>query len=171
LRGVRARMPRLKQSSPTQSLDLSVGSSPTPNTLRSGRISPPSASRQWTPMTGRANPRAQLVLTEPRRWPLSVPGLWCSVVLVRFGSLADIGDGYHGCPLHPQERTCSAGINVCKVPEPDISARQVIFCSSRHHKSGHRPSCRKSPSRRARPRRVAATSRWSLLSFPRWHSA
>ena len=49
--------------------------------------------------------------------------------------------------------------------------RQVIPCSSRHHKFGHRPSSRRCSSQRARPSRVAATSRWSLLSFPRWHSA
>ena len=58
------------------------------------------------------------------------------------------------------------------VPIADISARLVIPCSSRHRKSGHQPSCRRRSSRAPRGLwESAATSRWSLLSFPRWHSA
>jgi hypothetical protein len=31
-----------------------------------------------------------------------------SIQNVRFGSLADIGEGYQACPLYPQKRTCSS---------------------------------------------------------------
>src|SRR5262249_47222667 len=83
-------------------------------------------------------------------------------------------------PLPPKADMFGVEIDVCFVPLADrcllsaISGHncpQVIPCSSRHHKFDHRPSCRKSSSRRARPSRGVATSRWSLLSFPRWHSA
>jgi hypothetical protein len=75
------------------------------------------------------------------------------------------------CPLCPQKRTFVSALSMSALCHKRTSVQAVIPCSSRQHKSGHRPSCRRSPSRRARPRRVAATSRWSLLSFPRWHSA
>ena len=64
----------------------------------------------------------------------------------------------------------SAGIDVCLVPIADRSARQVIPCSSPPRKSGHRPSCRRWSSPAACLSQGEATSKWSLLSFPRWHS-
>jgi len=45
--------------------------------------------------------------------------------------------------------------------------RHVIPCSSRHHKFGHRPSVEGLLLEGL----VSSTNRWSLLSFPRWHSA
>jgi hypothetical protein len=33
-------------------------------------------------------------------------------VNVRYGSLADIGEGYQGCPLYPQKRTCSSSASM-----------------------------------------------------------
>jgi hypothetical protein len=35
-----------------------------------------------------------------------------SVRDVRYGSLADIGEGYQGCPLYPQKRTCSSSASM-----------------------------------------------------------
>ena len=40
---------------------------------------------------------------------------------VCFGSLADIGERYQGCPLYRQKRTWRVvGINVCYVPKADM---------------------------------------------------
>ena len=40
---------------------------------------------------------------------------------VRYGSLADIGEGYQGCPLYPQKRTCGEPARrVRYVPEADV---------------------------------------------------
>src|SRR5262249_49532768 len=50
------------------------------------------------------------------------------------------------------------------------TCRGVNPCSSPHCKSDHRPSCIRQSSQAACPCQGAATSRWSLLSFPRWHS-
>ena len=44
---------------------------------------------------------------------------------VRFGSLADIGEGYQGCPLYPPEADMLiVGIDVCYVPTSWRSATQ-----------------------------------------------
>ena len=79
---------------------------------------------------------------------------------VGFGSTAET----KACPLHPLKGGHAQIRHQClQSVISGLSVRQVISCSSRHHRSGHRPSCRKSPSRRARPRRVAATSRCGIL--------
>ena len=45
---------------------------------------------------------------------------------VRFGSLADIGEEYQGCPLHPPRADMlRVGINACKVPD------HVSLCMTR----------------------------------------
>ena len=38
--------------------------------------------------------------------------LWGQVETVRFGSLADIGEGFQGYPLFPQKRTCSSSASM-----------------------------------------------------------
>ena len=35
-----------------------------------------------------------------------IPENAAAVWNIRFGSLADIGEGYQGCPLYPQKGTC-----------------------------------------------------------------
>jgi hypothetical protein len=40
------------------------------------------------------------------------PRVYGTHVNVRFGSLADIGEGYQGCPLYPQKRTCSSSASM-----------------------------------------------------------
>jgi hypothetical protein len=43
---------------------------------------------------------------------------------VRFGSLADIGEGYQGCPLYPPDADMLiVGIDVCYVPTSDMAQR------------------------------------------------
>ena len=47
---------------------------------------------------------------------------------VRFGSLADIGEGFQGCPLYPQKRTYFiVGVDVCYVPITDIPTGMTIL--------------------------------------------
>jgi hypothetical protein len=49
---------------------------------------------------------------------------------VRFGSLADIGEGYQGCPLYPPEANMLiVGINVCYVPKADVLGEDTGECS------------------------------------------
>ena len=62
---------------------------------------------------------------------------------VRFGSLADIGEGYQGCPLFPQKRTCiivGHQCPLCATSGPSLGKAQAAAMSPASPIAGDRGS-------------------------------
>ena len=129
-------------------------------------------------LIGAATRGARVMRAEFRRWKggaSMAPSSYESRIPeydVRFGSLADITARSRHVRFTPDSGHSSVQVGCPKSARSGHRCPAVIPCSSRQHKFGHRPSCRgrSSRDRAACLCQSAATSRWSLLSFPRWHS-